>query len=160
MSKAYEILYDDEKKQLYDQHGMAAFDPANGHGMGPEVDLEEMLHHMFGMGGMPPGFSGPGVHKPQKGEDEERPYQVTLEELYKGKTAKFSSKKNVICKHCNGTGGKEKAKSKQCGSCQGRGRTTSLCLTTFGLELMIEYRLQTRSKVCWPGVSHLGNSNM
>lgn len=141
MSKAYEILYDDDKRHLYDQHGMAAFHPAHGHGMGPEVDLEEMLQHMFGVGGMPQGFGGPGVHKPQKGEDEEHPYQVTLEELYKGKTAKFSSKKNVICKHCNGTGGKEKAKSKQCGSCQGRGRTTSLCLTTFELALIIKHRL-------------------
>lgn len=160
MSKAYEILYDDDKKHLYDQHGMAAFDPAHGHGMGPEVDLEEMLQHMFGMGGMPQGFGGPGVHKPQKGEDEEHPYQVTLEELYKGKTAKFSSKKNVICKHCNGTGGKEKAKSKQCASCQGRGRTTSLCLITFELVLIIKHRLQTRSTVCWPRLSHLGNSNL
>ncbi len=116
-------------RHLYDQDGMAAFDPSNGHGSGP-VDLEEMLHHMFGTTGMASDtrFGGPGLHKPQKGEDEEHPYQVSLEELYKGKTAKFASKKNVICRHCNGTGGKEKAKPKQCGSCQGRGQSTNMSL--------------------------------
>lgn len=94
--------------------------------MGAGVDVDEMLANMFGMvgmsGGMPPGFSsGPGTRKRRKGEDEERNYNVTLEELYKGKTTKFASKKSVICSHCRGTGGKGKAKSKPCASCQGKG---------------------------------------
>lgn len=122
MSKAYEILYDDNKRHLYDTHGMSAFDGGHGTGLDAEADLEEMLQHMFGMrGGMPPGFGNAGLQRPRKGPDEEHPYQVTLEELYKGKTAKFTSKKNVICGHCKGTGGKEKAKPKKCASCQGQG---------------------------------------
>lgn len=131
MSKAYEILYDDDKRQQYDIGGMAAFDARHGHGsgMGSEVDLEEMLQHMFGMGGgVPPGFTSTGPRKERKGADEEHPYQVTLEELYKGKTTKFASKKNVICSHCKGSGGKDKAKPKQCDSCQGQGRSNPLCL--------------------------------
>ena len=122
VGQAYDILYDDDKRHLYDKHGMSAFDSSQGAGAG--VDVEEMLAQMFGMGGgmggMPPGF-GSGARKPRKGADDEQTYHVTLEELYKGKTAKFSSKKNVICSHCKGSGGKEKAKSKQCASCQGRG---------------------------------------
>jgi DnaJ family protein A protein 2 len=122
VNKAYEILHDDEKRHLYDTHGLSAFDGSHGNGTDADVDFEEMLHHMFGMGGrMPAGFGSSGLRKPRKGEDEEHPYQVTLEELYKGKTAKFSSKKNVICSHCKGTGGKEKAKPKQCASCKGQG---------------------------------------
>ena len=110
---------------------MSAFEGPQGAGMGAGVDPEEMLSQMFGMdwgmgGGMPPGFGGgPGPRKPRKGEDEEQTYQVTLEELYRGKTAKFTSKKNVICGHCKGTGGKEKAKPKQCASCQGKGTSVS-----------------------------------
>lgn len=101
---------------------MSAFDSAHGDGMGAGPDLEEMLSQMFGMGGgMPAGFAGPGLRAPRKGDDEEHPYQVTLEELYKGKTTKFASTKTVICSHCKGSGGKEKAKAKQCGSCQGKG---------------------------------------
>ncbi|KAL9126998.1 MAG: hypothetical protein Q9175_007820 [Cornicularia normoerica] len=101
---------------------MSAFDSAHGDGMGAGPDLDEMLSQMFGMGGgMPPGFGGPGPRRSRKGDDEEHPYQVTLEDLYRGKTTKFASTKNVICSHCNGSGGKEKAKAKQCASCQGKG---------------------------------------
>ena len=130
VSRAYEILYDDSKKHLYDTHGISAFDSGHAHGPAPGSDLEEMLHQMFGVGN-PAGFGGSGSRKPRKGQDEEHPYQVSLEELYKGKTAKFASKKKVICSHCKGTGGKDKANPKQCALCQGRGTTMlshSLCI--------------------------------
>lgn len=124
VGEAYEILSDDNKRHLYDAHGMSAFDAPQG--MGGAPDLDDMLSQMFGMGmgggGMPPGFGGgPAPRKPRKGENEVQAYQVTLEELYKGKTTKFTSKKNIICSHCKGTGGKEKAKPKECASCQGKG---------------------------------------
>lgn len=121
MSQAYEILYDDEKRHLYDTHGMAAFDPRSGAGMGVEVDLDDLLQHMFGMGGGMGDFSSGRSRRPRKGRDEEQEYEVTLEDLYKGKTAKFASTKNVICGHCNGTGGKEKAKPRECSICHGKG---------------------------------------
>lgn len=50
ISKAYEILSDDDKREAYDAHGMAAFEPGNP--MGAEVDLNDLLAQMFGMGGM------------------------------------------------------------------------------------------------------------
>ncbi|SLM38326.1 domain protein [Lasallia pustulata] len=130
VGQAYDILYDDEKRPHYDTYGMSAFNPRGGGGMGSYgADLDDMLQQMFGMGvgEMPPGFGGgPGSRKPRKGGDEEQNYQVTLEELYKGKTAKFASTKNVVCSHCKGTGGKENAKPKQCGSCQGKGSKVGL----------------------------------
>jgi DnaJ family protein A protein 2 len=129
VSQAYEILHDEEKRHLYDTHGMAAFDPSRGGpGMGGGVDLDDILSQMFGMGGgMPPGFGGEGGPKrPRKGQDEEQKYQVTLEELYKGKTVKFASTKNIICSHCKGTGGKEKAKPETCQRCKGQGVTIGL----------------------------------
>ncbi|KAI9771236.1 MAG: hypothetical protein M1835_006454 [Candelina submexicana] len=125
ISQAYEILYDDDKRHLYDQHGMSAFEKGAG-GMGGEVDLDDILQQMFGMGvgGVPSGFGGgrgAGPRKPRKGKDQEQRYEVTLEELYKGKTTKFASTKNVICSLCKGSGGKDKAKPKQCASCGGNG---------------------------------------
>ncbi|KAL8786195.1 MAG: hypothetical protein Q9195_008314 [Heterodermia aff. obscurata] len=135
VGQAYDILNDDDKRYLYDTHGMSAFEGPQGAGMGASVDLEEMLSQMFGMGGgmegmgegIPPGSGGvPRPRKARKGANDEQTYNVLLDELYKGKTAKFSSRKNIICSHCKGTGGKEKAKSKQCASCQGRGSKQGL----------------------------------
>jgi DnaJ family protein A protein 2 len=133
VSQAYEILHDEEKRHMYDTHGMAAFDSSRGPGGPGGVDLDDILAQMFGMGGggMPggmPGFGGEGgiPRRPRKGRDEEQKYQVTLEELYKGKTVKFASTKNIICSHCKGTGGKEKAKPATCERCKGQGITIGL----------------------------------
>jgi len=126
VSEAYEILYDDDKRHLYDTHGMGAFEKAAGNpgGMHADVDMEDILQQMFGMGmggGGMPGPGGAGVRRSRRGEDEEQEYEVTLEELYKGKTTKFASTKKIVCSHCKGTGGKEKATAKSCDTCKGKG---------------------------------------
>lgn len=127
ISQAYEILSDDQTRALYDQHGMAAFDKSAGGHPGQGPDMEDILAQMFGMnmGGGFPGGPRPG-RKRAKGASETQPYEVTLEELYKGKSTKFSSTKKVICTTCSGSGGKEKAKPKECGTCKGRGSMTRL----------------------------------
>ena len=105
---------------------MAAFDKSQA-GMGGGPDLNDILQQMFGMGGgAPPGFRGAGPRRPRRGADEEQAYEVTLEELYKGKSTRFASTKNAICSHCKGKGGKESAKPKQCESCQGRGTNSNV----------------------------------
>ncbi|KAI9671478.1 MAG: hypothetical protein M1831_004387 [Alyxoria varia] len=127
VSRAYEILHDDDSRHLYDTHGMAAFEKGGGPGAG-EPDINDILSQMFGgmnMGEEVPG-SGAGRRGPKKGRNEEQEYEVTLEELYKGKATKFSSTKNVICSHCNGKGGREKARPKNCESCKGSGTTVKL----------------------------------
>nr|POF14224.1 dnaj protein like xdj1 [Quercus suber] len=141
VSQAYEILSNDETRDMYDQHGMAAFEKGAGMGGGAGPDLDDILAQMFGgMGGgafegmhgsfggaAGMGGAGPGGRRRRgKGQPEVQQYEITLEELYKGKTTRFASTKNVICEHCKGTGGKEKAKAKTCETCKGRGSTTKL----------------------------------
>lgn len=132
MGEAYEILHDDEKRHLYDTQGMAAFDKSRGPGgMGADgPDLDDILAQMFGMGGggMPGGMPGghPGARKPRKSPNEEQKYEVSLEDLYKGRTVKFASTKNVICSLCKGRGGKEKATPTKCSTCDGHGMIDSL----------------------------------
>lgn len=121
VTQAWEILRDEEKRAMYDQYGMAAFDPSRGGPGGAGVDLNDILSQMFGMdvGG---GAGGPGgPRRPRRGPDEEQQYQVTLEELYKGKTVKFSANKKVICGQCKGSGGKEKVQPSTCDRCKGNG---------------------------------------
>ncbi len=64
------------------------------------MDAEELFSNLFSfsMGG--PGRGGFPSRK--RGEDSVIPYDVTLEDLYNGKTAHFSLEKNVICAHCEG----------------------------------------------------------
>jgi hypothetical protein len=117
---------------------MAAFDPSRGGGEQPDMDdiLAQMFGGMGGFGGMPgmggfggmPGGPG-GRNVPRKGRSVEQEYEVTLEELYKGKTTKFSNTKNIVCNQCEGSGGKKGSKSHDCGVCNGRGMFTCLLLT-------------------------------
>lgn len=126
VSQAYEILIDDDTRDMYDQHGMAAFEKGQGGfpgNAGP--DLDDILAQMFGGMGGGMGDAGPRAgpkRRRGKGRNEIQQYEVTLEELYKGKTTKFASTKNVLCTHCKGLGGKsEKVKPKTCDTCKGRG---------------------------------------
>lgn len=128
---------------------MSAFEAGNRGGMDADVDLEDLLAQMFGMGGGMGGMNGggprpSGPRKPSRGEDEEHPYNVTLEELYKGKTTKFASKKNVICSLCKGRGGKEKSKPRECVACQGRGIHRFIGIFAEN-RLIQRFRLATRS---------------
>jgi DnaJ family protein A protein 2 len=134
--QAYEILNDDDKRHLYDTHGMSAFDPSNGMG-GGGPDMDDIFAQMFGGmgGGMGGGFGGmPGMggmprggrNVPRKGRSVEQEYEVSLEELYKGKTTKFSNTKNIVCSMCKGSGGKQGAKSNACSVCNGQGKLIHL----------------------------------
>ncbi|KAL2829224.1 hypothetical protein BDW59DRAFT_142337 [Aspergillus cavernicola] len=123
LQQAYDILYDEDKRHLYDTHGMAAFNGSGEPGMGEGPDLDDILASMFGMGGgMGGGMPGMGGRaKPRASPNEEQKYEIKLEDLYKGKTVKFASTKNVICTLCKGKGGKEKATAKKCSTCDGQG---------------------------------------
>ena len=101
---------------------MAAFEKGGGADGPGGVDVDDIISQMFGMGGMGgmPGMNG-RPKRPARGEDETQAYEITLEELYKGKTTRFTSEKKVICAHCKGRGGKESAKPKKCDQCKGNG---------------------------------------
>ena len=135
VSQAYDILSNDDTRAMYDQHGMAAFEKGSNGFPGGGPDMEDILAQMFGAagGGMGGAFGGmPGMGgmggkmRRQKGRPEVQQYEVSLEELYKGKTTKFASTKNVICETCHGSGGKEKAKTKECDTCKGKGMQTRI----------------------------------
>lgn len=79
--------------------------------MDGDVDLEDLLNQMFmgqmggpGMGGMP-SMSSMGAGGPRRkgrGKDVVQEYNITLEELYKGKTVKLASTRNAFCSSCKG----------------------------------------------------------
>ncbi|KAG7092211.1 hypothetical protein E1B28_008578 [Marasmius oreades] len=122
VTHAYEILSDAEKRSIYDTRGEAGLNEAGGMG---GMDAQDLFSQLFGGGG---GFGGggffggggPSRQGPRRTKDLMHRINVTLEDLYKGKTTKLALTRNVLCGKCKGKGGKEGA-VKTCHSCNGRG---------------------------------------
>ncbi|KAG0240513.1 hypothetical protein B0O80DRAFT_477744 [Mortierella sp. GBAus27b] len=138
ISHAYETLSDPEAREMYDRYGEdgPGGGGGGGFGFGGGMSQEELLAQMFGGGGFfgmggdedfhPFGGGGGGGGprssnrpRPRRGENISHNLNVTLEDLYNGKTTKLSLEKNVICGLCSGKGGKSNAK--KCSTCDGRG---------------------------------------
>ncbi|XP_023225961.1 dnaJ homolog subfamily A member 2-like [Centruroides sculpturatus] len=116
ISYAYEVLSDPNKRVVYDQQGLKGLQGGAHEGFG----AEDLFSHIFG-GGLFGGMGmGSGRRRKQRGEDTIHPLKVSLEDMYNGKTAKLQLSKNVICRTCEGQGGKPGA-LQQCRSCRGRG---------------------------------------
>ncbi|XP_074645562.1 dnaJ homolog subfamily A member 2-like [Tubulanus polymorphus] len=135
ISFAYEVLSNPEKRETYDMYGMEGLkERAGGGGAGGfGADIFDLFGGFFGgMGG-----GGRRGSRQRKGEDTYHPLRVTLEDLYNGKTAKLQLKKTVICKKCNGIGGKA-GSNHSCRACNGRGIKVSFRQLGGGLVQQVQ----------------------
>ncbi|KAJ9104339.1 hypothetical protein QFC19_003981 [Naganishia cerealis] len=126
LQNAYEVLADEDKRQLYDQYGKAGLEGGGPGGMGG-MDSSDLFSQLFGGGG---GFFGGGggggrPQGPRRGKDLVHRISVSLEDLYKGKVQKLALSKSVLCKGCDGLGGKKGA-VKECTACHGQGVRVTL----------------------------------
>ena len=133
VSRAYEILSDDGKRKLYDQHGEAAFDPNKGAGAGHGpagggfrgTDPRDIFEQMFGGGGGG-GFGGFGggasEGQDDAGEDLRVDLKITLEEAAEGVERKIPYRKHVACTKCAGSGAEPGSKKSRCPTCAGQGQ--------------------------------------
>ncbi|KAM9939691.1 hypothetical protein OXX80_000824, partial [Metschnikowia pulcherrima] len=139
LSQAYEVLSDDQKREVYDSYGVEGLSGGGPGGMGG-MGADDIFSQFFG-GGFG-GMGGGASRGPTRGKDIKHTISCTLEELYKGRTAKLALNKTVLCKSCDGRGGKE-GKIKQCSSCHGSG----MKFVTRQMGPMIQ-RFQTTCDVC------------
>lgn len=114
ISHAYEVLSDEQKREVYDNYGA---DGLSGQGGMGGMDPNDIFSQFFG-GGM--GGMGGGPQRPSRGKDIRHSIQCSLEELYKGRTAKLALNKTILCKSCEGRGGAA-GKVKKCDGCGGSG---------------------------------------
>lgn len=134
ITSAYSILSDDRKRQIYDQVGEEGLKGNGGMGGMGGMDGSDIFSQFFGFGGAQQNQG------PKKGKDIRHTVSCTLEQLYKGRTAKLALNKTVICKECKGKGGKN---VKKCTTCNGTGTR----FVTRQVGPMIQ-RFQTTCEVC------------
>lgn len=115
INTAYEVLSDQEKRQIYDIHG--------------EEGLSNQSSQQTDMWGNRRGL--------QKGPNANSDITVTLEELYNGNNKEFTIKKNVICPICRGTGAKD-GKLKKCPKCSGHGVRVEQMQTGMGFTMQMQ----------------------
>ena len=92
VNRAYDVLSDDEKRQIYDRHGEEGL-----------KQHEQREQGGGGFGGGSPFEDFFGFGQRQRGNQDQRtpnveiPLQLTLEELYKGATYEVSYVRQVLC---------------------------------------------------------------
>ncbi|KAL0483399.1 chaperone protein DnaJ [Acrasis kona] len=147
MNNAYQILVDDNKRNIYDQTGSTeAADGGMGGsdgGFGPfgESNAEqarEIFEQFFGKGGPfgggnPFGEGNPfgdafdaeqnAKPSPRHGSDRREILHVTLKEAVYGTTKDLNVVKFVKCSPCSGSGKDTKKGSVKCSDCNGKGKT-------------------------------------
>ena len=140
VSEAYEVLSDENRKQMYDQYGEAGLGggmggPGGGFGGGHGgfASTEEALRTFMnafgggGGGGFESFFGGGGFGGeqentgPRKGTSKKTTVRVTFEEAATGTEKELSINNFATCSGCKGLGAKSKAGVKTCRACNGTG---------------------------------------
>ncbi len=123
LGEAYEVLKDPQKRAAYDRYGKAAFEQGGGFGGGAGGGFADVFDEMFGdffsggRGGRRGGAS--------RGADLRYNMEITLDEAFSGKQAKFTVPTSVACEPCKGTGAAHGSAPTTCGTCNGHGRVRS-----------------------------------
>ncbi len=128
-TEAYEILSDEQKRQIYDQYGFAGLDGMGGGGGGSYGSAAfHDFEDLFGdFGGVFENFFGGSrsrrsAQAQNQGASLRYNLTISLEQAVFGHKAEISFAHNVACDACNGTGGANGASRKTCPRCQGAGQ--------------------------------------
>ncbi|XP_014775239.1 dnaJ homolog subfamily A member 2 [Octopus bimaculoides] len=109
---AHEVLSNPEKRRIYDHYGIQGLQEGVGSGSFP---FRDMFGGIFDMGFM----GSHHRHSRHRGEDAFHKLRVNLEDFYNGKTSKLQLSRTVVCKKCQGIGGKP-GSVMTCRGCHGR----------------------------------------
>ena len=144
ISEAYAVLYDDEKRQLYDMYGHSGIDQQYTQedifrgadfgdifsGMGFDFNINDIFEKFFGRG--MGGFNHRNYTN-SRGSDLRYDIEIDLEQAYKGVETTIRVPRTETCENCNGTGAKPGTNKKTCPQCKGTGQIRQTSRTAFGM---------------------------
>ncbi len=123
ISEAYQVLADQEKRQLYDLYGDAGLAGLELGGLDGFEEIfssfGEAFEDFFNFG-----RSRDRQEQPQSGADLRQPVVISLEEAARGLETSVTVKRRVGCPRCRGEGAEPGCPPQTCPSCQGQGRVS------------------------------------
>lgn len=97
IARAYEVLSDEEKRQIYDRHGeegLKDHEQRGGGGGHHGGGFDDIFSQFFGGGG---GHRGRGRDQEQRTESVQVPLHLSLRQLYLGETLEVAYVRQVLC---------------------------------------------------------------
>jgi len=143
ISEAYAVLYDDEKRALYDRYGHAGIDQRYTYedifrgadfsdifrGLGFDFGFDDIFERFFGHR---MGFDR-GTPRRTRGADVRYDIEISLEDAYTGLETEIRVPRTEPCDTCSGSGAKPGTSPKQCPHCEGTGQLRRSQRTAFGM---------------------------
>ena len=118
-AEAYEVLRDQEKRQIYDQFGHEGLQGTGFRGFSGFEDIFSSFGDIF------EDFFGFGTGRKSRarpGNDLRYDLELTLEDAFQGKEEEIVFQKWEQCEICQGSGITPGSEPQICGTCQGRGQ--------------------------------------
>jgi molecular chaperone DnaJ len=120
-AEAYEVLRDQEKRDVYDRYGHEGLAGTGFRGFSGFEDIfssfGDLFEEFFGFGSRTGRRS-----RAKKGNSLRYDLEMTLEEAFAGREEEISFKKWASCESCHGSGMKPGTERKACTTCGGRGQ--------------------------------------
>ena len=145
ISEAYGVLYDDQKRKMYDTYGHSGIDQQfTQEDIFRGVDFGDIFRSMgfdsdsgFSFDDIFSQFFGGGrrgrTMQRQRGSDLRYDIQISLEDAFKGLTTEIQIPRTEACPTCHGSGAAPGTSPVQCPQCKGSGELRSTQRTAFGV---------------------------
>lgn len=130
VSRAYEVLSNPQKRQMYDLGGGDGGPGAGGFG-GAGFGFTDIFETLFGAAGGPGSGRGP-MSRSRPGADSLVRIDLNLREVVFGTDKQITLETAVVCETCHGNGAKPGTEPTVCSHCQGRGQVQRVARSLIG----------------------------